>query len=81
MPELGRGDCARISTGAAVPDGADAVVQVEDTELVHSSQDRTREITVRILKAPKFGQDIRFLFITLLLFALKLYTDFALVEL
>lgn len=31
---LKSGQCVRISTGARVPDGADAVVQVEDTELL-----------------------------------------------
>ena len=30
---------ARITTGAAVPEGADSVVQVEDTELIESSDD------------------------------------------
>jgi molybdopterin molybdotransferase len=29
---VGRGECARIFTGAPIPDGADAVVMVEDTE-------------------------------------------------
>ena len=33
-PSLTPGYCIRISTGAAVPDGSNAVVQVEDTELV-----------------------------------------------
>lgn len=33
-PELKPGFCYRISTGAAVPPGADAVVQVEDTVLL-----------------------------------------------
>ena len=31
------GYCSRITTGAPVPSGADAVVQVEDTELVESA--------------------------------------------
>lgn len=34
LTKLTSGHCMRISTGAPVPDGADAVVQVEDTELV-----------------------------------------------
>ena len=33
------GSVMRITTGAPVPSGPDAVVQVEDTELVESSQD------------------------------------------
>ena len=37
--EVTSGCVARITTGAPVPKGADAVVQVEDTELVESSQD------------------------------------------
>lgn len=31
---VGRGECSRIFTGAPMPDGADAVVMQEDTELV-----------------------------------------------
>lgn len=38
MVTLTPGHCTRISTGAALPPGADAVVQVEDTELVKSTQ-------------------------------------------
>ncbi|XP_077522388.1 molybdenum cofactor synthesis protein cinnamon isoform X2 [Amblyomma americanum] len=53
------GQCARISTGAPVPEPCDAVVQVEDTELVHASEDGSQEIEVNILKAPTVGQDIR----------------------
>lgn len=33
------GTCCRITTGAPLPRGADAVVQVEDTEVVKSSED------------------------------------------
>ncbi|KAE9547180.1 hypothetical protein FO519_009608 [Halicephalobus sp. NKZ332] len=51
------GTCARVSTGAMIPFGADAVVQVEDTELV--SHDGIEEHVVKILKAPKVDQDIR----------------------
>ncbi|KAG0427598.1 hypothetical protein HPB47_025350 [Ixodes persulcatus] len=54
-----KGHCVRISTGAPVPEPCDAVVQVEDTELLQASPDGTQEITVKILKAPKTGQDIR----------------------
>ena len=30
---------SRITTGAPLPDGADAVVQVEDTELIQTTED------------------------------------------
>ncbi|XP_017784378.1 PREDICTED: gephyrin [Nicrophorus vespilloides] len=52
------GQIVRINTGAPVPPGADAVVQVEDTK-VHISDAKGEEITVEILKAPTVGQDIR----------------------
>lgn len=38
VTRIDRGFCARISTGAAVPAGANAVVQVEDTELIMKTQ-------------------------------------------
>ncbi|XP_059174181.1 gephyrin-like [Physella acuta] len=53
------GVCMRINTGAPVPSGADAVVQVEDTELVEASIDGKTEIQVKILTFPTVGQDIR----------------------
>jgi len=49
--KLGPGEAARIMTGAAVPDGADAVVMVEDTA-VEGEQ-------VRVMSAPALGQHIR----------------------
>lgn len=33
------GSCCRITTGAPLPNGADAVIQVEDTEVVRCSED------------------------------------------
>ena len=33
---------SRITTGAPLPDGADAVVQVEDTELIQTTEDVMR---------------------------------------
>ena len=52
--------CVRISTGARVPDGADAVVQVEDTELLVKDLETGCEKTIDIKVAPnKIGQDIR----------------------
>ena len=53
------GQCVRITTGAAVPVGADSVVQVEDTHLVHASADNTEELEINIMKIPKVGEDIR----------------------
>ena len=49
----------RITTGAPLPPGADAVVQVEDTELVESANDGRTEVKVQILSSPSKGQDIR----------------------
>lgn len=49
----------RICTGAPIPLGADAVVQVEDTTLVDKSEDGSRELVIRINVEPKLGQDIR----------------------
>ncbi|XP_066141382.1 gephyrin [Euwallacea fornicatus] len=57
--ELEDGEVIRISTGAAVPAGADAVVQVEDTTLVAVSENGEEEAVVRIDVAPTIGQDIR----------------------
>ena len=53
------GECVRINTGAPVPAGADAVVQVEDTELTKTSEDGKEEVEIKILSEPKPGQDIR----------------------
>ncbi|KAG2449667.1 hypothetical protein HYH02_005196 [Chlamydomonas schloesseri] len=51
------GSVAYITTGAPVPPGADAVVQVEDTEKLPDGEGGQRR--VRICKAAKAGQDIR----------------------
>ncbi|KAK7079432.1 hypothetical protein SK128_007137 [Halocaridina rubra] len=53
------GECTRINTGAPVPPGADAVVQVEDTNLLVEDDDGRVELEIEILKAPFVGQDIR----------------------
>ena len=42
---LNSGECVRISTGARVPEGADAVVQVEDTELLEHDVNGGRRIS------------------------------------
>ena len=38
------GNIVRITTGAPVPDGADAVVMVENTEIISSSDDVRTDI-------------------------------------
>ncbi|XP_028581725.1 gephyrin isoform X18 [Lacerta agilis] len=53
------GQVMRVTTGAPIPCGADAVVQVEDTELIRESDDGTEELEVRILVQARPGQDIR----------------------
>ncbi|KAH0613982.1 uncharacterized protein H6S33_005868 [Morchella sextelata] len=54
------GQIARITTGAPVPDGATAVVMVEDTELTRSTADSAEELEVRILASGlRAGENIR----------------------
>jgi len=53
------GQIARITTGGAVPEGATAVVMVEDTVLVKSSEDGTREEIVEIRAKVRNGEAIR----------------------
>eukprot|EP00054_Salpingoeca_dolichothecata_P013272 m.74010 g.74010 ORF g.74010 m.74010 type:complete len:645 (-) comp20393_c0_seq1:96-2030(-) len=57
--KLEPGNVIRITTGAPIPPGADAVVQVEDTDLLEASPDGKEEKKIRILKAATKGQDIR----------------------
>ncbi|KAJ2357014.1 hypothetical protein GGF43_001725 [Coemansia sp. RSA 2618] len=57
--ELQRGEVVRVATGAPVPRGADAVVMIEDTELVEAGGDG-EELRVRVLDAGVVdGQNIR----------------------
>lgn len=56
---LQSGEVIRISTGAPVPEGSDAVVQVEDTVLVESTPDGKNELKIEIKTKPTIGQDIR----------------------
>ncbi|KAG2490454.1 hypothetical protein HYH03_011090 [Edaphochlamys debaryana] len=51
------GTVAYITTGAPVPPGADAVIQVEDTQALPPGEGEQKR--VRICKAAKPGQDIR----------------------
>lgn len=53
------GYCMRINTGAPLPPGADAVVQVEDTILVKDADDGRTEVEIKIMSTPVPGQDIR----------------------
>ncbi|KAE8891880.1 Molybdopterin biosynthesis protein [Phytophthora fragariae] len=53
------GQVSYITTGSPVPDGADAVVKVEDTSSVDGSETVEKELEVKILKAVKAGQNIR----------------------
>lgn len=53
------GECIRVNTGAPVPPGADAVIQVEDTTLTQEADDGRIELEIEILKTPSVGQDIR----------------------
>jgi len=60
--ELKSGEAIRIMTGAPLPKGADSVVMVEDTELVHSPQStvhRKKEF-VKIFKEIKKGENVRY---------------------
>lgn len=58
--ELHDGEIARVTTGAPVPEGADAVVMVEDTSLVKTNSDGQEELEVDILTdGVKAGENIR----------------------
>ncbi|KAH3668332.1 hypothetical protein OGAPHI_002086 [Ogataea philodendri] len=54
------GEIARITTGAPLPDGANAVVMVEETKLVQTTDDGKEEKLVEILAQDvKSGENIR----------------------
>ena len=55
---LQTGQAAYITTGSPVPDGADAVVKIEDTSRVDNRETAT-EVAVNILQAVKPEQNIR----------------------
>lgn len=58
--ELKEGQVARITTGAALPRGANAVVMVEDTVLAAQTEDGTEEKEVGILaEGVKAGDNVR----------------------
>ncbi|MFM7719357.1 MAG: gephyrin-like molybdotransferase Glp, partial [Actinomycetota bacterium] len=52
---VGRGEAVRIATGAPIPEGADAIVPIEDCEVV-GVEDAER---VRILAAAALGRHVR----------------------
>ncbi|KAK1931838.1 Molybdopterin biosynthesis protein CNX1 [Phytophthora citrophthora] len=56
---LKSGQVSYITTGSPVPDGADAVVKIEDTSSVGDSEKLEKETAVNILKGVKAGQNIR----------------------
>ncbi|CAB4058744.1 GPHN [Lepeophtheirus salmonis] len=59
---LKSGQVARITTGAPLPPGSDAVVQVEDTEIVETTEDNKEEKLIRITSSfdqTKSGTDVR----------------------
>ncbi|KAK5185806.1 hypothetical protein LTR44_001855 [Exophiala sp. CCFEE 6388] len=48
-PPLEAGEIARITTGAPLPENANAVIMVEDTTIASLTEDKTEEATVEIL--------------------------------
>jgi molybdopterin molybdotransferase len=58
---VGPGEAARIMTGAPLPQGADAVVPVEETDkwLDSNREPRGKGATVKILKAARVGANVR----------------------
>jgi molybdenum cofactor synthesis domain-containing protein len=50
--EIGAGECAEISTGAVLPDGADAVVMVERTDERDDEENETTQIEIRTSVTP-----------------------------
>ncbi len=60
IQSLQPGTIARITTGAPLPDGADAIVMVEDTLLSSTTDDGKEEKEVEILTAEiKPGENVR----------------------
>ncbi|XP_057381819.1 gephyrin-like [Daphnia carinata] len=53
------GYCARISTGAPLPPGADSVIMVEETKLISATEDGQEELQIEIMAQVRRGQEIR----------------------
>ena len=59
-PSLREGEIARITTGAPLPENANAVIMVEDTEVATATETGTEEATVEILTDEiKAGENVR----------------------
>lgn len=56
---LGVGDAVRIMTGAPIPDGADAVVMVEDSEKLGSDRVRLTRVARHLQAIRSEGSDVR----------------------
>jgi molybdopterin molybdotransferase len=56
---LAQGQAARIMTGAQLPEGADAVIPVEDTDFNDRSADTTAPQTVSFTRVVKVGENVR----------------------
>lgn len=56
---LAKGEVERVNTGGPVPDGADAVVMVEDTELVSAAAQGDEEEVINILVGVQAGENVR----------------------
>jgi len=56
---LASGEAARIMTGAPVPEGADAVIPVEDTDFDHRDAGTPAPAEVQIFKSAKPGANVR----------------------
>jgi molybdopterin molybdotransferase len=56
---LAPGEAARIMTGAPVPEGADAVIPVEDTNFDHREAGTPAPAEVQIFKSAKPGTNVR----------------------
>ncbi|KAI8093409.1 MoaB/Mog domain-containing protein [Halteromyces radiatus] len=57
--QLKRGQISRVATGGMVPDGANAVVMVEDTRLVERALDNQEEAMVEIMISTQANSMIR----------------------
>ena len=56
---ISKGQAARIMTGAPIPDGADAVVMVEETDAHQLPVGSAAPASVKILKAARAGENFR----------------------
>ncbi len=56
---LRSGEAARIMTGAPMPDGADAIVPVEDTDASFSAADNGLQAEVGVLRSVRSGDYVR----------------------